>query len=366
MSTHRSDDPFNFFQQLQQQNQQDQLQAAQQNQSTANLEQEEVLQQAVSQEGSRRYVSSIQPSASSALTGGCSNPAVPPKPNLSSPLNFSNQFCGMTSSGTNLISIMAQVLILQALSNSNFWQTTWQQATQQMMSSIELAPTIAAATQANWNEQAHVSELQGQESLVEGIVNTIAFTAAMGLGAWSSATDPANEAKNTPDPLKATSEDATQPSTASETSLSPEGNPSSPMDDATVDESTSPKEQSTWGKMKNAWGKLSAIYGKGGAVLKSITKGLEMGNGLMMFTTGMTGIQKKIYQVKIAGAQQLVGTYQAATEQLQAYAQFYENAFNRINSINQGSAQQISSIADTISQIASAISQAISTGFSRI
>ncbi len=366
MSTHRTDDQYDFFKRMQQRAQQAAAEEAIQEGEASAIQIGNNLQKTSAKQGADLYQSSLQSgSAKGALLATrVASSSDYSKPTLSEPkgsgaLNFYNQFGGMTSSGTNLIAIMAQVLILQTLSNSDFWQTTWEQATQQMMSSIALAPSIAQATQDNWNEQAHISELQGQESLMEGIVNTVAFGVAIGLGAYSTYNDPTEAPKNQPDGTKLTKEDIA-PATK-ETNL-----------DSEIQESTNtrasnpPEQQGTWDKIKSAFQKVQDAYGKGPPVLKSITKGMEMSQGLMLLSTGITGIQKKMYQVKIAAAQQLVGTYQAATEQLQAYAQFYENAFNRINSINQGSAQQISSIADTISQIAATIAQAISAGFNRI
>lgn len=278
---------------------------------------------------------------------------LPQKPQLPAPFieyQLIDQALGHEQE-VSLISILAAVLVMQATMSSNFWETLFNEASQQMEASIKLAPVIASAVQKGWDEQAAISENEAHSALAEGIVNIAAFAASSLMGAMApgeaGATSAADEAAET---------------TVTETE---EGMELTDMSqgvkeaDATVQDGTG----AATSKVSKAVSATKTAWKNANLVMKAIVRGQGYAQMFGMLAQGINGITTYIYKVKIARDQKLVGQWQALEKTLEGYSQYYSQGFSRTDNLTQGSEKNIQSAMDILNQIASGITQAVSSGF---
>ncbi len=295
--------------------------------------------------------------------------------------------------GVSLIAIVAEVMILQAKCNSNFWQTLWHEASQNMMMNIKMAPVIAKATENAADAQASATENEGKMSRIMGIVDIVGFTAAIGLGTWSAAAEPENVASDATGGEAADAEGSallknddigeeqtlkrmetqgprTEAQTAVEEASSrigPKTEEEAALEKATKGYQDSEIERIYGGKTKRSakrmLQKLKKAFSHSSPALKALTSAAQHAMLVQMLTGGSNALTQYTYKSKIAAFQKLAGKWQAVEKMGDIQVQFYQQAFGRTDSVMQGSQSNVDQAMQILQQTSDRITSTVSSGF---
>ncbi len=317
-----------------------------------------------------------------------------------------------STKGINLIAIMAEVMVLQAKSNQDFFSSLWQGASESMNMEAQLAPIVATATLQAGLAQAAQSKAQGSQALIEGCVNLAVFGVSLGIGAYmgiaeadaeglKAVADEANKQTDTTLLTKAPGEAVEGISgaedvedVASAAGAAREGTDgSAAADDAEAEgvtesdaaaakttaakqaaktqtaEEASIAEQTDKGSLaakRSIWDKISNAWKNSSPVLKGLTAASNAAQMLNGLTQGITGTITYVYQNKIAAYQIQGAEWQAIEKMGDIQVQFFGQAFGRAEGMSQQAQQNISTALQLLEGIVSSITQTVTSGFSNI
>ena len=281
---------------------------------------------------------------------GGNNPGSAGKPQLPNPSYNSSIFNGAGEQETGLISIIGAVLALQAKSNSNFWQTLWQQAGDSMQIQVNFAPVIGTAIKDQYLAQSTATSAQASQSEVDAYISLGMFTlTAITAGAME-----------TCDAFEDTgpTDDASQ--YANETDQAP-------GEDTDLQEATAKLTSDGENSESRVMNELENAKAKGTPVLKRLMsfmgRGLQVAQLTQMLSQFGTGLNGSHYLNIQADNHKLEGVHAAASQEEQMYSQFYGQDFSRMEELRQGSSQNIDNAMNILQQAANTITQTTTSMF---
>ena len=271
-------------------------------------------------------------------------------PRLFSPAYNSSVFDGADEQETGLISIIGNVLALQAKSNSNFWQTLWKQAGESMRIQVGFAPIIREAIENQYLNQSQATKAQANQSETDAWISLGMFALTAGTAKVMECQetaedigpkDKAIETQKETDPLKST-----------ETQLD--------RDAETVMNDTNTNKPSIKRDAPHCAAKSKPALKKALSLLK---RGLEVAQLTDMISKFSTGLNDSKYQQTQSDCQLQEGKQAAASQEGQMYSQFYGQDFSRMEELRQGSSQNIDTAMNILQQAANTITQTSTSMF---
>ena len=272
------------------------------------------------------------------------------KPQLPFPGYNSSIFDGTGKQETGLITIIGNVLAMQARSNSNFWQTLWTQASDSMQIQVDFAPIVGQAIENQYQQQSNATQQQASQAFTDAFISLGMFAATAVTAGAMEYSDSLEETGITQKPNEFARETDVRPQTNNELS-----------DEA----GTTINDDETNG------GRISRDLDHYGAIAKSGLKKAAswLGRGLQVAQlTGMlsqfgTGLNDSKYQSNQAEAEKAEGLAAAKSQEGQMESQFYSQDFSRMEELRQGSSQNIDNAMNILQQAANTITQTTTSMF---
>ncbi len=291
------------------------------------------------------------------------DPAAASKPPLPYPGFNSKAFQGTGDDHQmGLIAIIGAVLALQAKTNSNFWSTLWQQASQSMQMQVSFAPIVGSAIKSQYQAQSDATLEQSAMQRTDGIINLCMFGGAMVMGAVAEFQDPA-EVTNPEDPAAEFEEEENAPSAAEDAA---EENPVTEEQqlDRDTDQVLNDENKANESRGSKAGQFVKSRMGVGQARLSAyLGRGMQMMQGAQMLSSGSTALNDSTHQAQIAVYQAQEGQCAAVSQEGQIYSQFYGQDFSRNEDLRQGSGQMIDYAMNILQQAANSITQTVTSMF---
>ncbi len=248
----------------------------------------------------------------------------------------------------NLISIIGEVMTLQAKSNSNFWSTLWKQASQSMQMEVKFAPIIGQAVNDSYQAQskatladAHMSSDQGWIAL--GMFGT--SVVAGGVTAYGADVEA--------DPDVVARDEAVKP-------FMDGGMDRDEADAALSNQDPSWKDRGmrTTGWFNAQREKVIAKFSKGFNTTYTTSQiAGQLGNSLQgLFVDSH-------FKAIMAHHQAEQGQAQAIDKQAEQYAQFFGQAFNRSDQMASGTQQNLDYAMNILKSTADSLTQTVNGMF---
>lgn len=314
-----------------------------------------------------------------------------------------------SAKGVNLIAIMANVMVLQAKSNEDFFSSLWQEASASMAMEAKLAPIVAKATLNAGLAQADATKAQASESLASGITNICLFGATMVAGGVMTAMEPGAgaaddaEKEGTTQALKQTAEDspddtggitgeisdgvdneggtnqeaiqdATQDATkqkakAGETitaATNKTETETSNIAQENLDAVEEGRQNGAQAAAKNAMDKVGKGAKEAGPILKTMQNCMQVGMTLSMLGQGITGITGFVYKSRQAAYEKEGAEWQAISKMGDVQIQIMGQAFGRAEGMSQQAQQNVNSALQILEGMVQTITQTVNSGFQSI
>ncbi len=296
-----------------------------------------------------------------------------------------------SAKGINLIAIMANVMILQAKCNQDFFSSLWQEASAAMNMEAQLAPVVAKATLESGLAQANATRAQAAQSLASGITNLAVFGGTVLVGGLLTAAEPIEDkaAGGVTKALQQTGEDSNVDEDVGETGddemipdeTSPTSTPTGPTSDDEVPESEpterKPQDAKSQPGKDAAKTQDEATTESGSNVLNKLKSGAKAGTrlfrtmqnvmnyGMMgnMIAQGITGVTGSVYQSRQAYYEQLGAEWKAVSEMANVQVQIMGQAFGRAEGMSQQAQQNINTALQVLEGIVQTITQTVNGGF---
>lgn len=283
------------------------------------------------------------------------------KPKMPVPTNsFGAQTKGEREDNLSIIAILAQVLVLQAKTNSQVWKVLWKQSGEYMNMSLNMAQTQATATKFQAEQQSQATKAQADMSKQDGIVDLTFFGLSVGAGFL----DPeAGGAKEADKPIEPGDEGQTMGR------MDPQAAGSDALQDAVNDEMKNVGEQAEKSGA-TALKKLASWAKKGSNVLRDGMKylrgGIQYAQLFQMAGGAIKGLTIDGPQLsKKAEHEQKAGQFGATAQIAQGYSEYSSQSFSRTEEVRQGSNQNLEYAMNVYKSASDAVTQAISSMFSR-
>lgn len=300
------------------------------------------------------------------------------KPQLPSPKNNWNGWLNEDADQPGLISILGTVLALQAKTNSNFWSTLWQQASQSMMMEVKFAPIIGNAINGAYQAQSAATANQADQSWQEGVSSMITFALSVGVSTYADVKDPENPLNQDKDDIDNVDETAKNPSANTPSSLA--NDEDIEMDDLDEESKTAQQQNANTQQKAEADETREEKFSERGKRYLNNTKSAWelgqkrfvsiLGRGMQtaqMFMMASDGITKFFitspHQAKQALYQSQEGGLQAISKEAEQYAQFYGQDFSREEDLRQGAGQNIDYGMNILKSSADNITQTVNSMF---
>ncbi|MFN0064793.1 MAG: hypothetical protein ACKVOH_01000 [Chlamydiales bacterium] len=295
------------------------------------------------------------------------------KPPMPSPLgSFSN---GQSSDDFNknmsIVAIIAAVLILQAKSNSQVWQTLWKASGEMMDMTLNMAQVSADNTKNQWQAQANATRQQADQAKEDGIVNLCMFGASMVMGAFDPT--PAEEPKGPGETLGKDGLAEPKPAEgrggeegAGTGSLEGDEAPTRAEADLTRDETQSQEggARQTAKQGKSALRRGTEFLQK--KVMSRLSSGMKYAQGMSMASQAICGLAIDNPKLSAkAGYEQQAGQYQSAAEIAKGFGEYYNQSFSRTEEVRQGANQNLEYAMQVLKSASDAATQASNSLFSR-
>lgn len=284
------------------------------------------------------------------------NPGSPGKAQLPYPGYNSKVFGGTGEQEQGLIAIMGAVLALQAKTNSNFWSTLWQQASQSMEMQVEFAPIVGAAIQSQYNAQSAATSAQATQSETDAFISFGMFGTSMLMAGYMEYSEPGENTTPTDE----------SPANENETDEPGGTNPESPESlsgeaeqvDSNADKVITDEDESFRSRASKTfnWAKGKLQAGQK-TVTSFLGKGLQTTQMFSMLSQASTGMNDAKYQSRQAAQQGLEGQAAATSQEAQMYSQFYGQDFSRMEDLRQGSGQNLDYAMNILLQASNSITQ---------
>lgn len=265
-----------------------------------------------------------------------------------------------------LLAIIGEVMALQAKSNSNFWKTQWQQASQSMMMQVKFAPIIGNAVKAQYQAQADATKAQADESKWNGIIFAGSFVMCVG-GAGIAVGKEAMDATNSVAEDELGNAENEGEAAAGAGDLNNAGddleaeNADNQVQQGQVEEQVNNENASRW---KNTLKWLKDGASKGGKRFSEwMGKSVQGAQLAQMQAQASTNLVSNKYQ-NIQAQQQGIQGQQASLDKMsEQYAQFYGQNFSRNEDLRNSAQQNIDTAMNTLSQAANAITSTVTQMF---
>lgn len=299
------------------------------------------------------------------------------KPTLASPAVAFAGLKGEDEGGNDgqtlgLIAIIGEVMALQAKSNSNFWSTLWNQASEGMNLEVKFAPIIGNAINSSYMAQSAATQAQADMAKEDGLINLFMFGGAMFMGAVSEVTSEADDAADPKNPntlAKLGDDDDENERLSSDSS----GNPAEQtvrQEEQTENDVTETinKENKSWKGRATRTGKI--VKDVGGKAYKRLGnifgKGMQYSMSMDALNRGITGyfVDSKYQNLKAVN-EAYEGQAQALSKESEQYAQFYGQSFSRSEDLRNGAQQNIDYVMNILKSAADTISQTVTSMFQR-
>lgn len=207
--------------------------------------------------------------------------------------------------GTPLVALLGQVLSLQSLVSSSFWSTLWKNASFEMKQSVQLAPVIATAVEDSANEQARATHADAVAAGIEAGISGLTFT----IGAVSAGLLPDPPGMGENERGSFTSEKIDGQGTNNLTDTNPSGS----------------AENGSKGA-KGFIGSVTSGSKKVGLWMQKAYTTVQMGQ--MLSAIGVNSVKANYDGIK-ADAQRAQGKFNALSEELKLFSQWYDKGFGR-------------------------------------
>lgn len=239
------------------------------------------------------------------------------------------------SDDPSLMAIINEVLILQAKESSLTWSIMYKQASMSMLQAVTFAPLIYNAVNQKYQNQANDLEVQAKSSKTQGMMQCFAAAGMVVMGAMEGF----NLSNETPKKPIAQLEDETA---AAKTSASTETNN---IESLTKDTTQQQEEKvSTTEAIKR---KLQTAWGGGKDNLKFLLETMNRVAQKSQMTGIISDLSTKLvdnhYKLQELPFIKLQGQYDAASQEMQQYAQYFTESFNRAEDFRSGSQNFIDS-----------------------
>lgn len=247
----------------------------------------------------------------------------------------------------SLIAIIGLALTLQAKENSQFWSSMWQQATMSMNTAVGFAPQIYHNIVAKYTGQSDQLKAQADSSFYQGMVQVAAGATLIVLGGMEG-----YKVANEPSEPSAKLVDETAEGTGAAAENEANG-----LEGAAEDvENDMVNEENQLSTTERLGRKLSGLKSVGGKKIGSILKVLDRVSRKSQMISIFTEIPNKFIDNNYKGVESSAlmasGQADANAQQMEQYAQYFNQNFNRSEDLRGGSQNNI----DTAMQILKSIS----------
>ncbi|MCB1181111.1 MAG: hypothetical protein KDK55_03705 [Chlamydiia bacterium] len=320
---------------------------------------------------------------------------------LSPPMGTKKSMSWLGEKNTpSIIAIIGEVLALQAKTNSNFWSTLWKEASLGMKFAVNFAPLIAKAVTSSYNYQAAQSRQESDMAMWSSIISFSMFAMALGWGGieeYSEETpskktpegtnetlgtgdDPEVEELNEMDKIKSNMEKSSDTEESESESESEEIESSEEAKNKKVieledDENDAVEEQLEQTKRKNDQNSPGTVMQRKTLGLKDsfkekmkpigriLTKTAEKGFIVNTMTQAGTQANEAGHKANIAVIQEKIGTQEAASKEMEQFAQYWNQFFSRAEDLRQGSQQFIDYSMNILKSVSDSITQTVQSMF---
>jgi|GEM_PF-4030911 len=280
------------------------------------------------------------------------------KPQLPNPDSNSQIFGGGDDQDQGLISIIGQVLALQAKTNSNFWSSLWKQASQSMEMQVNFAPVVGAAIKAQYQAQSDATAAQAEQSSTDAWINIGMFAFAGFNAGMQEVETPDSEINNAKD-VAAVDKTAEANAPSAEQAIQATQEELNVADDVMNGET-----DSWWPNCEKTWEKAKSLMSRGKNIYTSFSAKLAQNSQMtQVLAQASTGWNDAKYQGRIAAQQVIQGQNEAVSQEAQMYSQFYGQDYTRMEDLRQGSGQNLDYAMNMLQQASNTITQTVTSMF---